>query len=327
MINISAIYGVIAVVSLLLAIAYCTFIHKKEIWLVWLYFSVFIANLGYFTLSISKTLEEALLANRIAYLGCVFLPLFMMVMIGKVSNMQLTKLTTIISTVVSGMVFLVAASPGYTDWYYKEVTFGVVDGAAKLEKVYGPLHNLYYVYLFAYFGIMVGLVVAGFVKKKITSYKHGALLAVVVLLNILIWLVEQFVNWDFEFLSVSYIASELLLLLLYGMIQDFELAIEQHSRAQIDVDIMSLANGELATNTLYENTNDDKTVGLALDSPELDKLSDREKEVLEKLYVGKKRKEIAEELYISENTVKKHMSSIFSKLEVTGREELFNKIR
>ncbi|MBQ9936314.1 MAG: hypothetical protein IJO70_10745 [Lachnospiraceae bacterium] len=327
MINISAIYGVIAVVSLLLAIAYCTFIHKKEIWLVWLYFAVFIANLGYFTLSISKTLEEALLANRIAYLGCVFLPLFMMVMIGKVSNMQLTKLTTIISTVVSDMVFLVAASPGYTDWYYKEVTFGVVDGAAKLEKVYGPLHNLYYVYLFAYFGIMVGLVVAGFVKKKITSYKHGALLAVVVLLNILIWLVEQFVNWDFEFLSVSYIASELLLLLLYGMIQDFELAIEQHSRAQIDVDIMSLANGELATNTLYENTNDDKTVGLALDSPELDKLSDREKEVLEKLYVGKKRKEIAEELYISENTVKKHMSSIFSKLEVTGREELFNKIR
>ncbi|MBO5388834.1 MAG: hypothetical protein J6A59_11975, partial [Lachnospiraceae bacterium] len=70
MINISIIYGVTAVISLLLAISYCVFIRKKEIWLVWLYFSVFLANLGYFSLSISKTLEEALLANRIAYLGC-----------------------------------------------------------------------------------------------------------------------------------------------------------------------------------------------------------------------------------------------------------------
>ena len=43
----------------------------------------------------------------------------------------------------------------------------------------------------------------------------------------MIWLVEQLVNWDFEFLSVSYIASELLLLLLYGMIQDYELVVKE----------------------------------------------------------------------------------------------------
>ena len=43
--------------------------------------------------------------------------------------------------------FFIAASPGYTDWYYKEVTFTIVEGGAKLQKVYGPLHNLYYAYL------------------------------------------------------------------------------------------------------------------------------------------------------------------------------------
>ena len=285
-------------------------------WLVWLYFSVFIANLGYFTLSISKTLEEALLANRIAYLGCVFLPLFMMVIIGKVCNIPLSKPMVIISTVISCTIFLIAVSPGYTDWYYKDVTFVLVDGSAKLEKVYGPLHNLYYVYLFVYFGIMVGLVIVGFAKKKIDFYKHGALLAVVVLLNILIWLVEQFVNWDFEFLSVSYIASELLLLLLYGMIQDIELAMEKHRLEK----------------TLTAESIDAEAVrveesGMLFESSELEKLSDREKEVLEKLYANKKRKEIAEELYISENTVKKHISSIFAKLEVSDREELFSKLK
>ena len=59
-INVSIIYGIVTCVSMLLAGGYCATVRKKEIWLIWLYFSVFIANLGYFSLSISTTLEEAL---------------------------------------------------------------------------------------------------------------------------------------------------------------------------------------------------------------------------------------------------------------------------
>lgn len=320
MINISIIYGVIAVISLLLAIAYCVFIRKKEIWLVWLYFSVFIANLGYFALSISKTLEEALLANRIAYLGCVFLPLFMLVIIGKACNVPLSKIATVACVTMSSVVFLIAASPGYTDWYYKEVAFTIVEGGAKLQKVYGPLHNLYYVYLFAYFVAMIGLIIYAMSKKKIASYKHGGLLTVVVMLNILIWFVEQLVNWDFEFLSVSYIASELLLLLLYGMIQDYELVMEK----QLDGNV---ATGKELNDASAVNIEESVNSEPEFDPCELGKLSDREKDVLKLLYAGKKRKEIAEELFISDNTVKKHISSMFSKLQVSSREELFSKLQ
>ncbi len=320
MINISIIYGVVAVISLLLAISYCVFIHKKEIWLVWLYFSVFIANLGYFALSISKTLEEALLANRIAYLGCVFLPLFMLVIIGKVCNTPLSKIATIACVTMSSAVFLIAASPGYTGWYYKEVTFTIVEGGAKLQKIYGPLHNLYYVYLFTYFAAMIGLIIYAMSKKKISSYKHGALLTVVVMLNILIWLVEQLVNWDFEFLSVSYIACELLLLLLYGMIQDYELVMEK----QLDGNVLT---GIKVDGDIAKSDEEPMMAEIEFNPCELGKLSDREKDVLKLLYAGKKRKEIAEELYISDNTVKKHISSMFSKLQVSNREELFSKLQ
>ncbi len=320
MINISIIYGGVAVISLLLAIAYCVFIRKKEIWLVWLYFSVFIANLGYFALSISKTLEEALLANRIAYLGCVFLPLFMLVIIGKACNVPLSKIATVACVTMSSVVFLIAATPGYTDWYYKDVTFTVVEGGAKLQKVYGPLHNLYYVYLFAYFVAMIGLIIYAMSKKKIASYKHGGLLTVVVMLNILIWFVEQLVNWDFEFLSVSYIASELLLLLLYGMIQDYELVMETRSNKSA-----TMVSG--LEDNAADNSEDKMETEPEFNPYELGKLSDREKDVLKLLYAGKKRKEIAEELYISDNTVKKHISSMFSKLQVSSREELFSKLQ
>lgn len=66
------IYVITTVVSLLLLIGYCCLIKKKDLWFCLLFSAVFIVNFGYLSLVISKTLEEALLANRIAYLGSVF---------------------------------------------------------------------------------------------------------------------------------------------------------------------------------------------------------------------------------------------------------------
>src|ERR1700757_4425191 len=50
-------------------------------------------------------------------------------------------------------------------------------------------------------------------------------------------------------------------------------------------------------------------------------LSPREIEVLQRMAVGKSNKEIGTELFISEGTVKTHIKSIFSKLDVVSRTE------
>jgi DNA-binding NarL/FixJ family response regulator len=50
-------------------------------------------------------------------------------------------------------------------------------------------------------------------------------------------------------------------------------------------------------------------------------LSTREIEVLQRVAVGKSNKEIGAELFISEGTVKTHVKSIFSKLDVVSRTE------
>ncbi len=61
----------------------------------------------------------------------------------------------------------------------------------------------------------------------------------------------------------------------------------------------------------------------AKELPDTSMLSPREKEVLELLLQGKQRNEIATILYISENTVKKNISGIYTKMNVTSRSELF----
>ena len=252
------------------------------------------------------------MANRLAYLGCVFLPLFMLMTMLKVCKLECKKLWQGVLIAVSAVTFFVAASQGYLPWYYKEVTFTRIDGIAKLHKVYGPLHALYFVYLFLYFALMIGIICYATRRKKIATYKQAGLLAVVVLFNIAIWLVEQFIHWEFEFLAVSYIVSGLLLLFLYGMIQDYEELLAKTGAQQ---------QREIATEDAAL-----RPVLTLAEWPELKQLSSRERDVLDKILEDKKRKEIAEELFITENTVKKHTTSIFAKLGVASRGELFEKI-
>lgn len=318
-VNMSMIYGVVAGISLLLLIGYGALVKKKEIWLLLLFTSVFLANAGYFTLSMSKTLEEALLANRIAYLGSVFLPLFMLMTIIGVCRYPYKRWMIGILICINVAVFLIAASPGYTTWYYKDVTLVFVDGAAKLEKVYGSLHKIYFLYLFSYFAMMVGVIFDSVKRKRVDSPKQAFLLLVVVLLNIVFWLIEQLVQWDFEFLSVSYILSELLLLTLYSMLQDYE----ELRRQAVQLYSAKEAGGHTEEE---EGCAADELEQMVEHWSEKANLSPREKEVFRELLTDKKRKEIAEDLCISENTVKTHTSNVFSKLEVSTRNELIEKI-
>ncbi|MDO4419435.1 MAG: histidine kinase N-terminal 7TM domain-containing protein, partial [Ruminococcus sp.] len=213
--SLTVVYIITSVLALMLLAGYCFMIRKKDPWFLLLFSAVFVVNVGYLTLAISATLEEALLANRISYLGSVFLPLSMFMIIINTCKIRYKKRLPALLLTISTFVFLVAASPGYLDIYYKSVTLQTINGVTVLDKVYGPWHKLYLYYLLVYFSAMIATIIFASVKKKIESSIHAVILAIAVFVNIGVWLLEQIVKIDFEFLSVSYIVSELFLLGLY----------------------------------------------------------------------------------------------------------------
>jgi len=66
---------------------------------------------------------------------------------------------------------------------------------------------------------------------------------------------------------------------------------------------------------------------LTEDSSYLETLTKREMDVITEIKTGASNKEIARNLLISERTVKEHLSSIFSKLEVSDRFQLLLKLK
>ena len=59
-----------------------------------------------------------------------------------------------------------------------------------------------------------------------------------------------------------------------------------------------------------------------LEAAKMAKLTNREREVIAVIGEGLKNKQIAERLFISEETVRRHLTSIYSKLDVSDRLEL-----
>ena len=308
-------YAIMAIIATILLIGYCALVRKKEPWLLLLYVCVTIVNVGYFLLSLSKTVEFAIFANDIAYFGSVFLSMSMLLTIVRLCGFEVKKKLVTMLLIIGAAMFAVIATAGILPWYYKEVSLTFINGSAKLVKEYGPLHNAYLVYLLGYFAAMIVTIIHSIRRKKHGSYKFAGLIAAVVCGNILVWLIEKFINWEFEFLSVTYIISELMFLFLYWMMQDYVHVndIPKYTLAQkeqLGVDIA----------TMPMETKIGKVLLFVRDG---EMLAAREREILELILQNKRRKEIADELHLSENTIKTYTRTLYNKLGVSSREELY----
>lgn len=311
-------YGVISLIAALLLVTYFIVDKKRDTWLMLLFISILICNTGYFLLSMATNLTFALISNSVAYIGNVFLPFFMLMMIFNVCHIKYSKKLIITLVVVGLIMCFIATSGGYLPIYYKEVSLQLTDGIYKLVKEYGPLHIVYLFYLVGYFGSMVAMIIYSIIKSKQKSKMHAVFLSVIVMGNLLVWLIERFVPNEFEFLSISYIISEILLLLLYAMLQEYGLVINnklpeiEDNSAQVDVEQFFTA---------------EQIDSIFLNYKKISNLTVREKEVLRLILCGTKRKDIAVELFITDSAVKNHTTNIFKKLKVENRNQLYKQVK
>ena len=303
-------YGVIAAVSILLIVLYQTLIRKKDFWLGFLFVCVAVVNLGYFLLSLAPTVGFAVFANDFSYLGSVFLSLCMFLTIAGLCGFTVRRPYVVALLSAAVLMFLIVATSGILPWYYESIEIQKVNGATVLCKEYGVLHPLYLVYLVSYFLAMIVAIVYSAIKKRGEGQKFAGALAVIVLINLAVWFTEKFTSLEFELLSVSYVVSEVMFVLLYWMMQDYipRSAVPIHATAGLDVATLPMA---------------EKIGKVLLFVKQGETLAPREREILELILGNKRRREIADELCLSENTVKTYTRTLYAKLGVGSREELY----
>lgn len=311
-------YGVLFVISILLIPIYllCVKKRREEFWLLGLVICVSVVNLGYLLISLSNTIDSALLSNKVVYLGQVFIPMCMLMIITKLCGFKFNKGLKGALVFLAFVMFSIVCTTGYTDWYYTNVSIEKYAGATVLHKEYGFLHPSNLIYVALYFLAMVFILIFSFKRNKRTYQKQATIMLIIVLGNILMWLVQKEIPWKFELLSITYLMSAGSFLFVTIMLQDYvhinDIPIySPKEQEKLGVDILTMPMEKKIKKVLY-----------FVKDGEL--LCTREREILELILANKKRKEIASELFLSENTIKTYTRTLYSKLGVTCREELYS---
>lgn len=315
--NMTMVYGAVAVLSVLLLIGYVLIEKKKERNFIFLISCVAIVNTGYFLLAAANSLRMAMFANGVSYFGAAYSMLAMLRIISEVCRMKKRKWLRCLFGGISTTAFLLAASGDWLGLYYTSVDITSIGGMTKLIKEYGPLHILYTVYLLSYVLMMIAIIGYAAKKKRLASPKYVLFLLMAVLLNIGVWAVEQAVDVDFEFLSVSYIVTEVSLLLIYGMLCDY--GIIRPETGLVSVQMLTQLNTRPATSGELPPGMEEMFDSFAQKARTL---SSAEHRILNYYIHGHEIAEIPELAFISIHTVKKHNRSIYQKLGIASRDEL-----
>lgn len=203
---ISIFTGIAAAISLIqLLIMIVRGGKNQNIYQLMLFIMIFISNIGYFLLGISKSVDAAILSNNITYLGAVFMPYFVLLTIADLCGEKLSRKINypvlLCSLLVLGLVF----SVGYSDIYYSNVYIDKLYGTTHLFKEYGPAHNSYKVLLFVDVIVCIYIVI-----KAIYNNRNFAKKAVFSMLTVLVgpcivYIVERVWDSPIEFLPFAYV--------------------------------------------------------------------------------------------------------------------------
>lgn len=315
--NLSVVYGIIALLSVLLGLCYLLFDKKKNRLFLALFGCIAAANSGYFLLAVCESLPVAKFANALSYFGGAFSMLMMFLIIYDVCQMRKRRWLLVCLICISTAAFALAASGDWLGLYYRSVSLENISGMTRLIKEYGPLHSLYAVYLASYVLGMLLTIAYAAGTKRLSSFKYTLFLLVAVLLNVCVWLIEQAVNEEFELLSVSYVVTAVFLLLIYNMLCDY--GIIRPETGILTVQTLTQLNAHRMNPGALPPGMEDMFRNF---SEKVKTLSAAERRILHYYIEGYETADIPELAFISIHTVKKHNRSIYQKLEIASRDEL-----
>lgn len=218
------IYAIAFFISLVLVIVLAIIGRKTNITnFLLLFVAIMINHLGEYTISISDTMNMAIMGNRLVYLGGVFTLILMLFSIMKLSKMKVPNWLWSGLLVLAGIVLYFAFTVGVSDAFYSHLALAKENGMTILLKDRGPLHILWLALLVGCVAIMIGILVYSVVKKMDVSYQTIAFMVFTVIITMASYVVERVLNTSLDLVALAYLLDELVFISLVRRIGRYEI--------------------------------------------------------------------------------------------------------
>lgn len=223
--NIYLLCATISLIELILLVTASENRHQ-DIYMAMIVALIAITNFGNYFLTISKNLETALLANRIAYIGGVWIPLCAFMTTSKLCRIKIHPVVVVLFAVFNFIVFALAMSVGHSHIYYSSSSIEFVNGITVLKTVYGPAHLIFYIML------AVETSLAIFVVFYTCFIKHKSIPLIVVVFTILavvlprsVYILRRIFDFHLDIMPIAYTIAGTLFLLAYSSMNLYDITL------------------------------------------------------------------------------------------------------
>ncbi len=163
-------YNILFLTSFVLSILYVYRFQKHfDVNITAIFMLVPVSILGNVFLACATNLDQALVANRIIYLGGCFLPFFITFSIFNLCKINVKPFIRTLLLALNSGIYVFVLLTGGNKLFYESVSFEKTDGIGYLIKDYGPVHTVFILMLGFYVLLGTGTIVYTYFRKKEVS--------------------------------------------------------------------------------------------------------------------------------------------------------------
>ena len=173
-----------------------------------------IVNLGFLLMSRSQGLGEAIMANKIAYIGGIYLQLMIMIAVFTLCRIPLHRWIQAGFYALSSAIYLVVLTQDGTGLFYRSLSLSQVNGSTTLIKEYGPIHHLFLGVVMLYFLLSWAAIFYAFAKKKQVSRKILLLLFLPEIVAMVCYFGGRLILPGVELMPAAYVFAQVVYLII-----------------------------------------------------------------------------------------------------------------
>lgn len=211
-------YDLMLALSLALSTIYLFMWHRHfDVHITLVFVLVPVTNLGFSLFARSQDLQEALLAQKLTYIGGSYLLMFIMFMVFSLCHIKLNRIIRVSLMLLSSLMFSFVLTIGFSDVFYKSgTTFELVNGNARLNKNYGYMHTVFMGVVIAYFALSFFAILHSYLRKNQVSRKMIYLLFLSEVVAIVAYFAGRSIIKDVQLLPAAYVfAQSMYLIIVY----------------------------------------------------------------------------------------------------------------
>jgi len=207
----SIILGVVMLLSIVSGLTLVLFSRKEANTLeILISICIMLSNTGYFLISCSRNLEEAVLANALTYIGGIFLPMIIVYILIDYSDSKVPVWFSVVIVAINLFVFVSIILADRTPLYYASLKF-VPGSPSFLVKEEGPVYYIRYIILVVEVALAAFFTFLTYLGKRSASFRLMVTYAGSLFGMMLVYIASRLFDLKYEIIPFFYLICTVLL--------------------------------------------------------------------------------------------------------------------